>query len=175
MKTLGHVAVYSAPDPKIARLHELAYNMWWSWNPEAQALYEDIDPQVWKRVNHNPVKFLRLVSQGPLDAAASDPSYLARYEEVMRAFDAYMNPEPGSTWYARHYPDQAGRTIAYFCAEFGLHESLPIYSGGMGILAGDHVKTASDLGLPFVAVGFIYPQGYFQQRIDAGGRQQAVY
>ena len=106
MKTLGHVSVYSAPDPKIARLAELAYNLWWSWNPDAQALYEDIDPELWKQVNHNPVKFLRLVSQGRLDAAASDPSYLARYEAVMRAFDAYMNPEPGSTWYARHYPDQ---------------------------------------------------------------------
>ncbi len=175
MKTLGHVAVYSAPDPKIVRLTELAYNMWWSWNPDAQALYEDIDPDLWKQTNHNPVKFLRLVSQGRLDIAAADPAYLARYEGVLRSFDAYMNPAPDSTWYARHYPNRGGRTIAYFCAEFGLHESLPIYSGGMGILAGDHVKTASDLGLPFVAVGFLYPQGYFQQRIDADGRQQAIY
>ena len=175
MKTIGHVSVYSAPDPKIARLSELAYNLWWSWNPEAQALYEEIDPELWKLVNHNPIKFLRLVSQGRLDAAAHDERYLARFEAVMRSFDDYMHPAPGSTWYARHYPQQGDRTIAYFCAEFGLHESLPIYSGGMGILAGDHVKTASDLGLPFVAVGFLYPQGYFQQRIDADGRQQAIY
>ena len=121
------------------------------------------------------MKFLRLVSQGRLDWAAADEQYLNRYREVMSAFDAYMHPEPDSTWYARHHARSADRCIAYFSAEFGLHESLPIYSGGLGILSGDHCKTASDLGLPFVAVGFLYPQGYFQQRIDADGRQQAIY
>ncbi len=94
----------------------------------------------------------------------------------MRDFGAYMNPEPGTTWHAKHYPEPADQCIAYFSAEFGLHESLPIYSGGLGILAGDHCKTrSSDLDLPFVGVGFLYPQGYFQQRIDADGRQQAIY
>lgn len=175
MKTIGHVAVYSTPSPQIARLGELAYNLWWSWNPAAQSLYEDLDPLLWKQVNHNPVKFLRRVSQRRLDWAASDEFFLRRYGEVMRAFDAYMNPEPGMTWHAKHYPEPAGQCIAYFSAEFGLHESLPIYSGGLGILAGDHCKTASDLDLPFVGVGFLYPQGYFQQRIDADGRQQAIY
>ncbi len=175
MKTIGHVAVYSTPSPQIARLSELAYNLWWSWNPAAQSLYHDIDPLVWKQVNQNPVKFLRRVSQRRLDWAASDEVFLLRYGEVMRDFDAYMNPEPGTTWHAKHYPEPADQCIAYFSAEFGLHESLPIYSGGLGILAGDHCKTASDLDLPFVGVGFLYPQGYFQQRIDADGRQQAIY
>lgn len=175
MKTLGHIAVYSTPDSKIARLGELAYNLWWSWTPEAQVLYRDIDPDLWKRVNHNPVKFLRLVSQGRLDWAASDEQYLARYRQVMDAFDAYMHPEPGGTWHTRNLPGTEDPCVAYFSAEFGLHECLPIYSGGLGILAGDHCKTASDLGLPFVAVGFLYPQGYFQQRIDADGRQEAIY
>lgn len=175
MKTLGYVAVYPAPDTRIARLTELAYNLWWSWNPAAQALYMEIDPALWKRVNHNPVKFLRLVSQRRLTEVAQDSTYLARYEAVMAAFDAYMQPKPGRTWYAREHGHLRGRTIAYFSAEFGLHESLPIYSGGLGILAGDQCKTASDLDLPFVGVGFLYPQGYFQQRIDADGRQQAIY
>lgn len=175
MKTLGHVAVYSAPDKKIARLTELAHNLWWSWNPVAQTLYQALDPELWTRVNHNPVRFLRLVSQCRLDQAARNPEYLVRYDKVMAAFDAYVQPEPGRTWYAREHGDLRDRTIAYFSAEFGLHESLPIYSGGLGILAGDHCKTASDLDLPFVGVGFLYPQGYFQQRIDADGRQQAIY
>jgi starch phosphorylase len=175
VKTLGHVAVYSTPDPRIERLTELAYNLWWSWNADAQALYADVDPALWKKVNHNPVKFLRQVSQARLDRAAADEHYCSRYDAVLRAFDEYTHPEPGSTWYARHCPDRTNEGVAYFSAEFGLHESLPIYSGGLGILAGDHCKTASDLGLPLVGVGFLYPQGYFQQRIDADGRQQAIY
>jgi glycogen phosphorylase len=175
VKSLGVIAVYPTPDPKIARLTELAYNLWWSWNPAAQALYEEIDPELWKRVNHNPVKFLRLVSQRRLDRAAADSAYLARYRAVLDAFDDYMFPPNGTTWYARNHPDLGDGLIAYFSAEFGLHESLPIYSGGLGILAGDHCKAASDLGLPFVAVGFLYPQGYFTQHIDADGRQQALY
>ncbi len=175
MKTLGHVAVYPTPKPEIARLTELAYNLWWSWDPAAQALYEEVDPDLWKNVNHNPVKFLRRVSQQRLDRAAADAGYLARYAEVMARFDAYMHPAPGSTWYERAHGTLGEMLIAYFSAEFGLHEALPIYSGGLGILSGDHCKTASDLGLPFVGVGFLYPQGYFEQRIDGDGRQQALY
>jgi len=175
VKTLGHVVVYPTPKAEIARLTELAFNLWWSWNPAAQALYETIDPGLWKQANHNPVKFLRLVSQQKLDRAAVDPGYRASYDAVMAQFDAYMHPAAGSMWYERSHPDPRETLIAYFSAEFGLHEALPIYSGGLGILAGDHCKTASDLGLPFVGVGFLYPQGYFEQRIDADGRQQALY
>ena len=174
MRTIGQVAVYPTPGSRIARLTDLAFNLWWSWNPAAQDLFKSVDPHLWVEVNHNPVKFLRLVSQRKLDAAAADPAYVARYQAVMAAFDAYMDPA-AVTWYARTHADKADRLIAYFSAEFGLHESLPIYSGGLGILSGDHCKTASDLGLPFVGVGFLYPQGYFTQEIDADCRQQALY
>ncbi|PKO23376.1 MAG: alpha-glucan phosphorylase [Chloroflexi bacterium HGW-Chloroflexi-1] len=173
MKIMGQIAVYPAPGPQIARLPELAYNLWWSWHGDARALYRDIDPQLWDAVNHNPVKFLRRVSQEKLDRVAADPAYVARYRAVMAAFDAYMGT--ADTWYARTHGAGNGQLIAYFSAEFGLHEALPIYSGGLGILSGDHCKTASDLGLPFVGVGFLYPQGYFQQRIKGDGRQQAIY
>ncbi len=178
MKTLGQITVRPALPAPIARLAEVAYNLWWIWNPTGQALYEAVDAVLWKQVNHNPVRFLRLVSQARLDRAAADPAFLASYQAVMAAFDAYMRPPAGSTWYGRarlNQGDAADPLIAYFSAEFGLHESLPIYSGGLGILSGDHCKTASDLGLPFVGVGFLYPQGYFEQRIDADGRQQASY
>jgi len=157
---------------RIARLRDLAYNLWWSWHPEAQDLYRHIDAELWEQDYHNPVDFLRDVRQRKLEAAAADPEYLAAYDQVMAAFDRYMSAE--DTWYRRAYPG-ANEMIAYFSAEFGLHESLPIYSGGLGVLAGDHVKEASDLGLPFVAVGFIYPQGYFRQRLDQSGWQEAIY
>jgi len=173
VKSLGKLSVVARLPQPIGRLAELAYNLWWSWNPPAQALYRDIDPELWETVNHNPVKFLRQVGQTSVDRAAQDRSYLTRYTGVMDAFDAYMRPS--RIWYQSPsgQPDLA--TIAYFSAEFGLHESLPIYSGGLGILAGDHCKEASDLGLPFVGVGFLYPQGYFRQQIDANGRQEAIY
>lgn len=173
MKTLDRVLVLPELPEPIERLEELAYNLWWSWNPEAATLFETLDPALWLRVNHNPVKLLRFISQERLNEAANDPAYLERYQRVMRAFDAYMNAT--DTWFARTFPDKADKPIAYFSAEFGLHESLPIYSGGLGVLAGDHCKTASDLGIPLVGVGFLYPQGYFQQRISADGTQEAIY
>ena len=158
---------------RITRLRELAYNLWWSWHPEAQELYRQIDPDLWEQDYHNPVDFLRDVRQRRLEAAAVDPAYLRQYDEVLASLDRYLAAK--DTWFARTYPDAKGETIAYFSAEFGLHESLPIYSGGLGVLAGDHVKETSDLGLPFVAVGFIYPQGYFRQKLDPSGWQEAVY
>jgi starch phosphorylase len=154
-------------------LHDLVYNLWWSWSPAAQKLFAAIDPVQWEEVNHNPVKLLRMVSPQRLEQLARDPEFLTRLDEVLAAFDAYMNPE--STWFSRTYPEHADKTIAYFSAEFGLHESLPIYSGGLGILSGDHCKSASDLGLPFVGVGFLYPQGYFTQHIAEDGTQEAIY
>ena len=160
---------------RIKRLSELAYNLWWSWHPEALRLFSDVDQGLWEDIYHSPVRFLNEVRQSSLRIAAADPDYLARYDDVMSAFDAYL-ADP-ATWFTRTYPqllDKKG-PIAYFCFEFGLHESLPIYSGGLGILAGDHVKGASDLGVPMVFVGFLYPQGYFKQVITADGSQQAVY
>ena len=138
-------------------------------------LYRDIDPALWDEVNHNPVLFLRRAHQQDLDRVAEDPDYLEQYEEVLDTFDDYMNPPARGVWFQRNYPGMGDQVIAYFSAEFGLHESLPIYSGGLGVLSGDHCKTASDLDLPFVGVGFIYPQGYFRQQIDSDGKQQAIY
>ncbi|MCC9078885.1 alpha-glucan family phosphorylase [Litorilinea aerophila] len=174
MNTIGKITVLPKLPPAIARLEELAYNLWWSWETSAQDLYARLDPALWEAVNHNPVKMLRSVRQDRLDAAAADPEYLQAYERVLSAFDAYMDPH-ADTWFRREFPDRQDQVIAYFSAEFGLHEALPIYSGGLGILSGDHCKAASDLGLPFIGVGFLYPQGYFTQRIDAEGRQQAEY
>ncbi|MCS6844969.1 MAG: alpha-glucan family phosphorylase [Caldilineales bacterium] len=173
MNILGRVSVFPLIPEPLKRLTELANNLWWSWDHEAQTLFRDIDPDLWERVQHNPVKFNREVAQHKLDAAAADPAYLERFNAVMARFDAYMNPT--ETWFSRHFPELAGHVIAYFSAEFGLHEALPIYSGGLGILSGDHCKTASDLGLPFVGVGFLYPQGYFTQHIPQDGWQQALY
>ncbi len=158
---------------RIARLRELAYNLWWAWHPEAQDLYRELDPDLWELDYHNPVDMLRDVRQTKLEEAALNPAYLKKFDAVLRDFDAYMSTK--QTWFKQHFPQAKETQIAYFSAEFGIHESLPIYSGGLGILSGDHVKEASDMDLPFVAVGFIYPQGYFRQRLDHSGWQFAEY
>jgi glycogen phosphorylase len=160
---------------RVNRLYELAYNLWWSWHPEARALYSSLDPDLWEQVGHNPVRFLSEVQPQKLENAASLPEYLQQYHSVINDFDHYIHPQTEETWFSRTYPELVGKTIAYFSAEFGLHESLPIYSGGLGILSGDHCKEASDLGLPFVGVGFLYPQGYFSQRVNRAGVQEASY
>ncbi|HMA33120.1 MAG TPA: alpha-glucan family phosphorylase [Chloroflexia bacterium] len=157
---------------RLSRLLELAYNLWWAWQPEARHLFQDLDPVLWDLVYHNPVKFLREVRQERLETMALDAAYLARLDASLAAFDAYMKPT--ETWFSTHHIGDE-KTIAYFSAEFGLHECLPIYSGGLGILSGDHAKEASDMGLPFVCVGFIYPQGYFRQALDPNGWQEAYY
>ena len=125
-------------------------------------------------MNHNPVRYCADVAQQSLDEAAADEVISAAYRDVMAEFDRYMDAN-AETWYRRHHDDELRNVIAYFSAEFGLHEALPIYSGGLGILSGDHCKAASDMGLPFVGVGFLYPQGYFTQVIDPGGTQIAEY
>src|SRR5262245_35278605 len=173
VKIMSADLLFTPIPQRISRLRELAYNLWWSWHPEAQDLYRQIDPELWEQDYHNPVDFLRDARERRLDAAAADEAYLRQYDRVLADFDRYMSA--GDTWFAQAYPDKKQETIAYFSAEFGLHESLPIYSGGLGVLAGDHAKEASDLGLPFVAVGFLYPQGYFRQLLDHSGWQEAIY
>lgn len=173
MNLLGRVCVFPEIPERIGGVRELAHNMYWSWTPAAQELFVELDGDSWEAVYHNPVRLLSEVSQERLRQAAGDPSFLALYDRVMADFHAYMHP--GETWFARTFPDLADRTIAYFSAEFGLHEALPIYSGGLGILSGDHCKSASDLGLPFVGVGLLYNQGYFRQRFSADGWQEALY
>ena len=173
MKLLGALSVYPILPKQLHRLNELAYNLWWSWTPAAQALFAAIDPDLWQGATHNPVKLLHTVSGARLQELAADARFLANMDGVLADFDAYMHP--ADAWFARTYPAHKDDVIAYFSAEFGLHEALPIYSGGLGILAGDHLKSASDLGLPFVGVGFLYPQGYFTQRITEAGIQEASY
>ena len=159
------------PD-RIRRLGDLADNLWWSWHPPARNLFKAISYPLWKSTRHNPLRMLQLVAPERLETLAGDSEFLAHYDQVVAAFDADL--ADGHLWFGREYPELTKSPVAYFSAEFGLHGSLPIYSGGLGVLSGDHCKEASDLGLPFVGVGFIYPQGYFRQQIPPDGWQQAV-
>ncbi len=157
---------------RLVRLEELANNLWYSWHRPTRTLFSRLDRELWRAVNNSPKEFLRRVDEQRLVDAAADQVFLAGYNQVLSDYDTYHN-EPlrrnGSEWLRQT------DLIAYFCAEFGFHESFPIYSGGLGILAGDHCKAASDMRLPFVAVGLLYRQGYFHQRIDVEGNQVAIY
>jgi starch phosphorylase len=155
---------------RITRLSELAYNMWWAWNPGAQRLFSQLNRILWEKVYHNPIALLRRIERADLNAATNDRYYLEEYDRVMREFDQYMAGE--DTWFKRSMSAMQDRQIAYFSFEFGLHESLPVYAGGLGVLSGDHLKEASDMGLPLVGIGFYYTQGYFSQRITEDGWQE---
>ncbi|MGH2605066.1 MAG: alpha-glucan family phosphorylase, partial [Anaerolineales bacterium] len=159
---------------RLARLPDLAYNLWWTWNPDAERVFSRLDSDAWEAAAHNPVLFLRQLSRRALSAAARNRSYLDQYDRVVGAFDEYMR-RGQDRWYPHMQADPIQLPIAYFSTEFGLHESLPIYAGGLGVLSGDALKEASDLGLPLVAVGFLYNQGYFSQRITEDGWQEAQY
>lgn len=159
--------------PRISRLKDLAYNIWWTWHDDAKRLFSDLDPFLWEDVYHNPVAFLRDIDQRNLDAAVHNAAYMASYRKVFRAFDTYMGES--DTWYAVTYPELKNKPIAYFSTEFGLHECLPLYAGGLGVLSGDHTKEASDLGLPFIGVGLLYHKGYFNQKLNSDGWQEAFY
>src|SRR5256884_1365295 len=174
VKVFGRVTVFPTMPSRISRLYELAYNLWWSWHPEALALYKELDPKLWEETGHNPVRFLTEVQPEHLQQGVNNATYLENYDSVLRDFDHYMHPRT-ETWFSQNYPELVNNTIAYFSAEFGLHEALPIYSGGLGILSGDHCKEASDLGLPLIGIGFLYPQGYFKQYVTRDGVQEAFY
>jgi starch phosphorylase len=158
---------------RIARLEELAYNFWWSWHRKARDLFKMMDYTLWRITGHNPVKMLLEVSPERLKEIATDPVFMLQYDAVTMALDRDL--KNGHLWFPKRYPGLMTHPIAYFSAEFGLHQSLPIYSGGLGVLAGDHCKETSDIGLPFVAVGFLYEMGYFCQRITPDGWQESVY
>ena len=159
---------------RLARLPELARDLWWSWH-DARHVFRELDYRLWRETAHNPVMMLNRIDPATLERAAADPAVLARYDAAVAAYDAARAPAPGRTWWDQTVGATSPAVIAYFCAEFALHESLPIYAGGLGVLAGDHCKEASDLGLPLVGVGFMYPQGYFRQRTTADGWQQEHY
>lgn len=157
--------------PQLEGLRRLAYNLYWSWHPRARILFSRIDAGAWAR-HRNPIPVLA----GPVawSELLDNPAFMAEYEQVMREFDRYM-ANGSDHWFHRRHAEHVDGPIAYFCAEYGLHESLGIYSGGLGVLAGDHMKTASDMALPLVGVGLMYRRGYFRQTIDADGHQEHAY
>ena len=160
---------------RINRLGELAYDLWWSWNPDARSIFRSLDYPLWRLTAHNPVKMLQLVSADAVARVLADSQWLARYDRAMAGLDGARAAH--NTWCETEpvCRDIHAKSIAYFSAEFALHQSLPIYAGGLGVLAGDHCKEASDLGVPLIGVGFMYPQGYFHQAISADGWQQEIY
>ncbi len=171
IRTLAPVDI-DVPD-EFSRLRELAYNFWWSWTPEARRLFSSIQPTLWAR-HRNPVEVLLNVEPYHWESLLMSTAFQAAYRSVVGAFDRYME-HPERWLFRRQHPEYTGGPVAYFSTEFGLHESLGIYSGGLGVLSGDHAKGASDTGLPFVGVGLLYRRGYFRQTIDAEGRQQHFY
>ena len=167
----NYTRTFSLPRP-VARLGELAYNLWWTWHPQAPDLFRWMDEVLWQRVTHNPVKFLQQVNRSKVNAAIQSTEYMGLFQRVFDAFDKYLNAD--DTWMVRTYGSRVSEPIAYFSTEFGLHESLPMYAGGLGVLSGDHLKEASDLGLPLIGVGFLYREGYFRQHITEDGWQEAI-
>ena len=173
MYMFNRITVNPQLPKRINRLSEIANNRWWSWNTDFLKIFKEIDIDLWERVDKNPVKFLKLVSQEKLEQASINQQVLKQYDKIVNDFDGYMNSK--NTWFSKKYPNNKNDIIAYFSAEYGLDETIPIYSGGLGILSGDHLKSASDLGIPLVAVGLLYKNGYFHQKIDGYGNQQSIY
>jgi glycogen phosphorylase len=157
--------------PQLDGLRRLAYNLWWTWHPAARALFSRLDGAAWARYR-NPIPLLEGAVRWA--EALENPDLLAEYESIVGEFDTYIENGSGH-WFHRQYGKALDGPIAYFCAEYGFHESLGIYSGGLGVLAGDHMKTASDMALPFIGVGLLYRKGYFRQTIDADGHQEHAY
>jgi starch phosphorylase len=155
------------------QLLELSRNLWWAWNPQIIKLFRDLDPETFRASNHNPVSVLTSFSNDRYEVIAKDAGLRARVDSAYRELGDYLGA--ARTWASVNAGPLRVRPVAYLSAEFGIHESLPIYSGGLGVLAGDHLKSASDLGLPLVAVGLFYRESYFRQRLDRYGQQHAEY
>ncbi len=173
MYLFNRITVNPQLPKRIGKLSVIANNLWWSWNTEFLRLFQRIDGDLWEISNKNPIKFLKHVSQERLEDVAKDVTFLKEYDKIVEDFEGYMNSK--NTWFNKMYPEEKGDLIAYFSAEYGLDQTIPIYSGGLGILSGDHLKSASDLGIPLVAVGLLYKNGYFNQKIDGNGNQETEY
>ena len=158
--------------PEFGKLYELAYNLWWAWTPHAQELFALIDGVAW-RMYRNPVQLLINVEPGRWQQLLDDEVFTSAYASVIQAFEQYRNG--AATWYSRQHPDYSGAPVAYLSMEYGLHSCLPFYAGGLGVLSGDHLKSASDLGVPLVGIGLLYRHGYFHQTVDIDGLQQHTY
>ena len=155
------------------QLRELAQNLWWSWQPDIRAIFRELEPETWRAVYHNPVALLQRVAPEEIARRVQDLELQTRINQAHRRLHGYL--AGGESWGLTHAGPILARPVAYFSAEFGLHQSLPIYSGGLGVLAGDHLKSMSDLGAPVVGVGLLYHQGYVHQLIDEAGWQQDLY
>jgi starch phosphorylase len=175
VKPIGTFSVIPALPPSIERLRDIAYNLRWAWSHDTIELFRRLDRDLWEVTGHNPVLMLGTIDQEKLDKASRDDAFLAHLDRVAQTSEAYLQSE--SSWFERLYSDRDGSplTIAYFSAEFGLTECLSIFAGGLGILSGDHLKSASDLGIPVVGVGLLYQQGYFRQYLNQAGWQQESY
>ena len=160
------------PEP-LEKLGELAYNLWFAWNPDVRDLFREINENVWRTGGRNPVEILLQTDPARLEQLAADSVFVEKVRNSWNRFQIYM--ERKDTTFNKNYPKLGDHLVAYFCAEYGIHESLPNYAGGLGILAGDHAKSASDVGLPFIAIGLMYKHAYFQQEINASGEQQEIY
>ena len=173
MYVFNRITVNPQLPKRIEKLGEISNNLWWSWNTEFLRLFQKIDMDLWEQCSKNPVKFLKQVSQDRLEKVSKDIAFLKEYDKVAENFEDYMNSK--NTWFSNKYPGNKKDLIAYFSAEYGLDQTIPIYSGGLGILSGDHLKSASDLGVPLVAVGLLYKNGYFNQKINGYGQQETEY
>ncbi len=160
-------------DDLIGKLKDIAKNLWWTWHPEVIAIFQQLDPLVWRETNHNPILFLDTLSRDLLEQRVRQLGFETSINYQYRRLQEYLTSR--DTWGHTHAGPLLVKPVAYFCAEFGIHESLPIYSGGLGVLAGDHLKSSSDLGVPLVGVGLLYRQGYFRQRLDVSGWQSEEY
>ena len=169
MYVFNKITVTPQLPKRIEKLSEIANNLWWSWNIDFLKLFKNIDNDLWETVDKNPVKFLKLVSQERLEQIAGNQDFLKEYDKISKNFEDYMNSK--NTWFNKTYPDNRNDLIAYYSAEYGLDRILSIYSGGLGILSADHLKAASDLGIPLVAIGILYKQGFFRQKIDGEGKE----
>src|SRR5271157_3000587 len=154
-------------------LRQLAFNLRWAWNHDTIELFRRLDSDLWESTGHNPVLMLGTIEQAQLEAAAKDESFLAQLDRLVKEMASYLSAE--STWYRRTYPQTDKLLVAYFSAEFGITECLSIFAGGLGVLAGDHLKSASNLGVPLVGVGLLYQQGYFRQYLNQSGWQHEAY
>ena len=173
MYIFNRVTVVPQLPERINKLAEVSDNLWWSWNSEFLRLFKMMDLDLWEKSEKNPVKFLKMISQEKIEGLVHNEEFLKEYDKVVENFDNYMKSK--DTWFSKKYPNNKEDLIAYFSAEYGLDEIVPIYSGGLGILSGDHLKSASDLGLPFIAIGLLYKNGYFHQKINSRGEQCSEY
>ena len=173
MYIFNRITVNPQLPKRIEKISEIANNLWWSWNTEFLRLLKKIDRDLWEQSSKNPIKFLKQVSQERLELVSKDVSFLKEYDKVVENFEDYMSSK--NTWFSNKYPNDKKDLIAYFSAEYGLDETIALYSGGLGILSGDHLKSASDLGVPLVAVGLLYKNGYFNQKISGYGVQETEY